>query len=110
MSDKATVRRIFDFRLLRRVLHYAAPYKKKFYISVALAILLAIFSPVRPILIQVTINDYIKTGVDASGNTKIRMEELIIWITIIQIVLLLVESGFRFYFSYVTAWLGQTVV
>jgi len=39
-----------------------------------------------------------------------RMEELIIWITIIQIGLLLVESALRFYFSFLTAWLGQTVV
>ena len=110
MSDKRTVKRIFDFRLLRRVLHYAAPYKRKFYISVGLAILLAIFSPIRPILIQITVNDYIKTGVNATGPVKFRMEELVIWITVIQIVLLLVESAFRFYFSYITAWLGQTVV
>lgn len=110
MSEKATVKRIFDFRLLRRVLQFAAPYKRKFFISVTLAILLAVLSPVRPILIQVTVNDYIKNGVDANGSTKIRMEELVIWITVIQIALLLIESGFRFYFSYLTAWLGQTVV
>jgi ATP-binding cassette, subfamily B, multidrug efflux pump len=110
MSDKATVKRIFDFRLLRRVLHYASPYKRKFFISVILAIVLAVFSPVRPYLIQLTVNDYIKTGVDGDGGVKIRMEELVIWITIIQIGLLLIESGIRFYFSYITAWLGQTVV
>src|SRR5215207_3623265 len=110
MSEKATVKRIFDFRLLRRVLQYAAPYKRKFFISVGLAILLALFAPLRPILIQVTVNDYIKNGVNSQGSTRIRMEELVIWITIIQIVLLLVESAFRFYFSYLTAWLGQTVV
>ena len=109
MSEKATVKRIFDFRLLRRVLQYAAPYKRKFLISVGLAVLLAFFSPVRPILIQVTVNEYIKGGIDGDASIKMRMEELIIWITVIQIVLLLVESAFRFYFSYLTAWLGQTV-
>src|SRR5215204_3944773 len=110
MSEKATVKRIFDFRLLRRVLQYAAPYKRKFFISVGLAILLALFAPLRPILIQVTVNDYIKNGVNSQGSTRIRMEELVIWITIFQIGLLVIESGFRFYFSYLTAWLGQTVV
>lgn len=110
MSDKATVKRIFDYRLLRRVLHYAAPYKKKFFISLALAILLALLAPVRPHLIQLTVNDYIKPGVDGNDGIKIRMEELVIWITVIQIGLLLIESGFRFYFSYLTSWLGQTVV
>ena len=39
MSEKAAVKKIFDVQLLRRVLHYAAPYKKKFYLSLALAIL-----------------------------------------------------------------------
>lgn len=110
MSEKTTAKRIFDFRLLRRVLQYAAPYKRRFFISVGLAILLALFSPVRPLLIQLTVNDYIKGGIEGSGETRIRMEELVIWITVIQVVFLLVESAFRFYFSYITAWLGQTVV
>lgn len=110
MSDTATVKRIFDFRLLRRVLQYAAPYKGKFFISLFLAILLAVLSPVRPYLIQLTVNDYIKTGTNGNDSIKFRMEELVIWITVIQIGLLLIESGFRFYFSYLTAWLGQTVV
>ena len=37
-------------------------------------------------------------------------EKVIIWITVLQIALLLIETAFRFYFSYLTAWLGQTVV
>jgi len=38
------------------------------------------------------------------------MMRLVIWVTVLQIGLLLVETVCRFYFSYVTAWLGQTVV
>ncbi|MEP7259160.1 MAG: ABC transporter ATP-binding protein, partial [Flavitalea sp.] len=76
-------KKIFEFSLLRRVLQYAAPYKNRFYISVALSIILAIFSPVRPYLIQLTINNYIKNGVEGTGAIKIKMEEMIIWITII---------------------------
>ena len=49
----------FDFALLRRVFQYASPYKKKFYWSVVLAILLAILTPVSPMLIQLTVNKYI---------------------------------------------------
>ncbi len=41
---------------------------------------------------------------------KFSMEQVIIWITVIQIGLLILETAFRFYFSYLTAWLGQTVV
>jgi ATP-binding cassette subfamily B protein len=38
------------------------------------------------------------------------MLDWIIWMTVIQIGLLVIESAVRFYFSYITAWLGQTVV
>jgi ATP-binding cassette subfamily B multidrug efflux pump len=34
----------------------------------------------------------------------------LIWVTVIQIGLLIIETIFRFYFSFITAWLGQTVV
>lgn len=101
---------IFDFGLLRRVLKFASPYKTKFFISLALAVILAFFSPVRPILIQHTINDYVNGGVGGSAETKLKFKDLIIWITIIQIGLLLIESALRFYFSFLSAWLGQTVV
>jgi len=110
MSTRSVAKKIFDFGLLRRVLKLASPYKRRFFISLALAIILALFSPVRPYLIQLTVNDYIKEGVNGQGAVKIRMGELLIWITIIQVGLLLLESAVRFYFSFLTAWLGQTVV
>lgn len=100
MAEKGIAKKIFDFGLLRRVFQYAAPYKKRFYISIALAILLALFTPVRPYLIQLTVNDFIQNA----------NRYWLIWITVIQIGFLLIETGFRFYFSYITAWLGQTVV
>jgi ATP-binding cassette, subfamily B, multidrug efflux pump len=93
-------RKIFDFSLLRRVFSFAAPYKKKFYISLALAIILAVLAPVRPLLIQYTINQIIQQGLI---NT-------LIMITVIQVVILFGETALRFYFTFLTAWLGQTVV
>lgn len=110
MAGKSTGKIIFDLSLLKRVFQYAKPYKTKFILSVVMAILLAIVSPVRPWLIQITINDYVHQGVVGSKAIKMKMEEVIIWITVIQIGLLLLETAFRFYFSYLTAWLGQTVV
>jgi ATP-binding cassette subfamily B multidrug efflux pump len=109
-AEESRKKKIFDFSLLKRVFRYAAPYKKRLYLSVALAIVLAILSPLRPFLIQVTINDYIRKGVTPNLSLRQRMEELIIWVTVLQIVLLLVETVSRFYFSFITAWLGQTVV
>lgn len=86
--------------LLRRVFRYAAPYKRKFYLSVTLAILLAFITPVRPMLIQLTVNRYIAHEAVA----------MLINITIIQIGLILVETAMRFLFTFTTATLGQSVV
>jgi ATP-binding cassette, subfamily B, multidrug efflux pump len=90
----------FDVALLKRVFRYAAPYRKKFYWSVALAILLAIITPVRPVLIQLTVDKYITQN----------LERMVITMTLIQIGLILVETAMRFLFSLMTATLGQSVV
>jgi ATP-binding cassette subfamily B protein len=110
MAEEIKRKRIFDFSLLRRVFQYAAPYKGRLYWSVFLAILLAILSPLRPWLIQLTINDFIRKGSVPVLSIKEKMEITIIWITIWQIGLLLLETVARFYFAFITAWLGQTVV
>ncbi len=91
---------LFDFALLKRVFRYAAPYKNKFYLSVVLAILLALVTPVRPMLIQLTVNKYISNELAA----------MLVNITLIQIGLILLETAMRFFFSYTTALLGQSVV
>jgi ATP-binding cassette subfamily B protein len=92
--------KVFDFSLLRKVFRFAAPYKNKLYLSIFLSIILAVISPLRPFLIQVTVNTYIK-----DHNIS-----WLVLITIIQIGILVIESLLRFYFGYITAWLGQTVV
>jgi ATP-binding cassette, subfamily B, multidrug efflux pump len=96
----STTKKTFDTALLKRVLKFTQPYKKIFIWSVVLAIVLAAFTPVRPYLIQYTVDKYI------AGKNY----DWIIYITIIQIAFLLLETGLRFYFSYITTWLGQAVV
>lgn len=90
----------FDFSLLRRVFQYAGPYKKKFWLSVVLAIILAFMTPLRPVLIQMTVDKYIATSAT----------RMVVTITLIQIGLILIETGMRFLFSFTTATLGQSVV
>jgi len=109
MTEQAKAKRkIFDLSLLRRVFHFAAPYKNKFYGSLVLAIVLAVIAPLRPLLIQLTINDGIK-GTTASHFIN-GPGGFIIEITIFQIVLLMIETGLRFFFTFLTASLGQSVV
>ena len=96
----ASTASFFDWNLLRRVMGYAAPYKTRFWISVVLAILLAALTPLRPLLIQRTVNEYIVGEVP----------RMVILVTIIQLGIILVETALRFGFTFLTAWLGQAVV
>jgi ATP-binding cassette, subfamily B, multidrug efflux pump len=90
----------FDTEALKRVLQFARPYKGRFFLSIFLSVVLAVLTPIRPWLIQLTVDQYIANQV----------VEMVVWITVIQIGLLIVETGLRFYFSYLTSWLGQSVV
>ncbi|HEU0112943.1 MAG TPA: ABC transporter ATP-binding protein [Flavisolibacter sp.] len=95
-----TAKKTFDTALLKRVLQFTRPYRKIFIWSIVLAVVLAAFTPIRPYLIQYTVDKYI-TG---------KNYDWLIYITIIQVGFLLLETGLRFYFSYITTWLGQAVV
>lgn len=106
--NKAGGKKIFNFSILRRVLSIAAPYKRRFYFAVLLSLLLALMAPVRPLLIQLTINEGMNNGavawfINGPGG-------FIIEVTLLQVLLLLVETITRFYFTYATAALGQAVV
>jgi len=101
-------KKIINLSVLKRVLQFAKPYKSKFYGSLILAIVLALIAPIRPLLIQLTINDAIKNNTEAFFIKGIG--GFIIEITIFQIVLLLLETGLRFFFTFLTASLGQYVV
>ena len=100
MPEEKKRKKLLDLSVLRRVFAFTKPYKKKLYVSIFLSILLAVVSPLRPFLIQYTVNVFIK-----DQNTY-----WLILITVIQIGILLIETGMRFYFAFLTSWLGQTVV
>jgi len=104
-------KKIFDTANLKRVLRFARPYKKRFWFSVCLAVVLAALTPVRPFLIQLTVDKYIAGDKNALFfNGRFDLASMVILITVIQIVFLFTETGLRFFFSYLTSWLGQTVV
>lgn len=98
--DNLTIKRVFDFSLLRRVFSFAAPYKGSFYLSMVLTVVLAVLSPLRPYLIQITVDKYIAS----------QWMRMLVIITIVQIGILLLETLVRFFFAYLTNWLGQSVV
>jgi ATP-binding cassette subfamily B multidrug efflux pump len=111
-------KKIFDFSLLKRIFFFVRPYSSYFYLSLVLAIFMAIAAPVRPYLIQLTVNgatgkatqvpDWVKWVL--FGNDLSDVSRFIIAVTIFQISFLFIETAIRFLFSYITAWMGQNVV
>ncbi|MBY0476919.1 MAG: ABC transporter ATP-binding protein/permease [Chitinophagaceae bacterium] len=100
MEQQVQKKKLFDFRLLSRIISYASPYRARFNGSIVLAIVLAIMAPIRPWLINTTVNDYIQHNI----------AEMVVRITIYQIILIIIETILRFFFSFYTSWLGQAVV
>jgi ATP-binding cassette subfamily B multidrug efflux pump len=85
---------------LGRIFSFTRPYRSRLVTSITLAIVLAAMAPVRPYLIQLSVDHYIIN----------KLLQGLIMISIIQLGFLLIESLLRFIFMYITSWLGQTVV
>ena len=99
MSDKDPKKK-FDFSLVHRVLSLALPYRLEFYGAVALSLILAAIAPLRPFLVARAIDRDILTFNLHGLQT----------IALIMIALLIVETIMRYYFGYLTAWLGTSII
>lgn len=116
--SKTAPKKVFSFLLLVRVFKFVKPYRALFYGSVLLAIVMAIFAPVRPYLIQLTVDMATGKAVHIPGWLKLFIakqnlsdaSKFIIAVTLFQVVFLFVETTIRFFFSFMTAALGQRVV
>lgn len=117
MKD-AEKKKVFSLSLLRRIFFFVTPYRWQFIISLALAIILAFLTPVRPHFIQLTIDKATGKGINTPwilewlfpGRDLNIAVQFIIVITIFQVVFIFVETALRFLFSFLTSWLGQSVI
>ena len=117
MSTSAP-KKVFSFLLLVRVFKFVKPYRAIFYGSVLLAIVMAIFAPIRPYLIQLTVDMATGKTVHIPAWLRVFIAEqhlsdastFIIAVTLFQVAFLFVETAIRFLFSFITAALGQRVV
>lgn len=97
--DKAK-KKPFNISLLRRIFSFTGPYRITLYTAVILSVVLAVLSPLRPYLIQLAVDKHIATK-DLHG---------LLLLGGVYAAILIVESAFRFWFTYRANWLGQTVV
>ena len=100
MSQQKTKAKVLDISLFTRVLSLTKPYKSTFYFCIALSILLAPITMLRPILTGEAINRYIYLN-DEKGLLLVAMAILL---------LLILEFILRYYFTYKTEWLGLTII
>jgi len=89
-----------DIKLLRRVFAYVKPYKRSLFWAIICTILLAVLAPLRPLLIERTIDKYIVLN-DAQG---------LLDMTLLMIGLLLTQTGIQYYHTFITNALGQSVI
>lgn len=90
----------FDTRLFKRILQYTKPYQFRFNGVIIFAISLALFAALRPLILQGTVDSYIKPK-DYHG--------LLFYVSLMGSVLLL-EVFSQFFFVYWANWLGQDIV
>ena len=109
---------IFKSAILTRVFSFVGPYRFIFWINVFLGIFLAFATPIRPYLIQATVNLAIGKQVNLpqwvhwilpneAFNTVV---QLILAISLFQVAFIVLETMFRFCFTYGMSWLGQQVI
>ena len=92
--------KVLDFDLLKRVLEFANPYKVIFFIAALSAIFLSVLGPIRPLLINHAIDNYI----------LIPNKQELINVTMILMAILVIEGVLQFFYIYLSTWLGQHVI
>ncbi len=100
MAKDKDNKKVLDIKLLGRIFSFTRPYKATLFLTVFLSIAIAGLAPLRPYLIRISVDKYINQ----------QLLEGLIWICVIQLGVLLIESLLRFVFMYRINWLGQTVV
>ncbi len=90
----------FNVGVLKRVYALAKPYKAKLYTAIVLTVSMAFLGPLRPMLIQLTIDKYIATG-NQSG---------LVMMCGVLFVLLLMQAAMQVWSTILTNFLGQNVI
>jgi len=100
LEQEKTSGNIVDVSVLRRLFVFATPYIKQFYALIFLTIAMAAIMPLRPYLIQLTIDNEIAAG-DYKGLVNM---------IIILIVLLIVQAFIQYAHTFLSGWLGQHII
>jgi ATP-binding cassette, subfamily B, multidrug efflux pump len=87
-------------KILARVFSYAGPYRTQLYSTFVLTLVLAFLGPLRPLMIQYTLDAYV-------ANFDLGGLKMMTWI---MLGMLFLEGLLQFYYSWLTNFLGQAVI
>jgi ATP-binding cassette, subfamily B, multidrug efflux pump len=99
-SEPKITGNVFDFQLLKRVLKLVRPHRKLFWGALVLSLILAVVGPLRPEIIQRTIDGYVIAG-DYQG---------LLHMILLLVGILVAESIFQYLFIFYSRYLGQAIV
>ncbi|WP_038031724.1 ABC transporter ATP-binding protein [Thermonema rossianum] len=91
---------VFDWYIAKRLFAFAKPYKGVFWAVVALTLTLAVLGPVRPYLVQYTVDHYMEAG----------QYEGLLWMVLLMLLVLALQTAAQYLHTYWAAWLGQSII
>jgi len=105
----------FDTTIMRRVLSYLRPYKGAFSSALVLTVLTGILAPLRAPIIGNMVQAYVQNDSNrlsrwTDANYTTSPEKALLFWTVVVIVLLFIEGLVQFLRTYLSAWLGQSVI
>ncbi|MCH8546933.1 MAG: ABC transporter ATP-binding protein/permease, partial [Cryomorphaceae bacterium] len=94
-------KKIFDLKLLRKLMVYIRPHKVIFYVALTLTVVLAGLTTARPLIIQYTVDEFV---------IKVQDADKLLLFTLVLIGILLLETIVQFVFIYLANQLGQSII
>ncbi len=91
---------IIDWSVLKRLMRFVRPYKGRFYLVVFLTVAIGLLSPIRPLLVQYTLDR------DVANSNYMGM----VWMIAGLFGLLIIQSIAQYAHTYLSGWLGQQVI
>ncbi|MCX8489766.1 MAG: ABC transporter ATP-binding protein [Cyclobacteriaceae bacterium] len=99
-KEKVSSGNIIDFKVLKRIMQFVTPYKGRFYFVIVLTFLLGILTPIRPLLIQYTLDAHVQYG----------HYWAMVNIMLIILGLLVVQSVVQYAHTYISGRIAQFII
>jgi len=100
LEQEKVTGKIVDLKVLKRLIQFLKPYQGKFYFLIFLTVTTAALGPIRPLIIQIIIDDHISTG-DYQG---------LINMTFLLLGLLILHAVVQYAHTYLSGWIGQNII